>query len=468
MKIINNLITALLILFSVLFLASCSAKNKEADLDKAQELRQKIIACRSFMNAESEKISPKDATRKREEAQKDARELKKLAEKSTDRAVMDTARGVDEDIVKIKEIEELVICRQKLKDKISGMTLATYRSGRDLMISAVFKAFQIAVIAAVEFPVDKADADKQERVAKSINQAADAGRTITEFLTGNTYADDKEGREKLSADLGALSSKPLPELNLILSLVYLTSGQNDLALFEIENCNPSSFRDTKYLSGKDKLMFFHIIRGWILHSNGWEPLSAIEMTRLETMMADENEMTQVPDIAKRNQTLSFWHLFLAYHYGYEKHDYVKMDQHIAWIIRLNPDSELVSYLTGQKRTAGDVYENVDKSLEKDYAGTEDEAVIKLFAERVRAVRDSAKLEAPPRVATSPRFMLSLAMTITKKYAVKTANSEFMHRLLISVRDFWKVKKTDEKQIDIPPESVKAETPESDVQEIKEP
>jgi len=174
-------------------------------------------------------------------------------------------------------------------------------------------------------------------------------------------------------------------------------------------------------------------------------------------MAEENEMTPASDPAKRNQTLSLWHLFLAYQYGYEKNDYIKMDQHLAWLIRINPDSDLVVYLTGEKHAADGTWEKVDKSLEKDYAGTEDETTIKVLAGRIRAVRDSEKLEPPPRVITDRKFILRLAVTLANKYAVKAANSDFIRRLCVSIRDFWTTKKPEEK----PEEPAKPDKQETD-------
>ncbi len=427
---------------SLCLLISCSGKKEGADTERAQSLRRTIGEHRASLESESATVSSKAATEKCKTALRAAAELRKLASKSKEPSVKDALKGMSDDLLAMSDVEQLAICRQKLKDTMSSFSHSGYQSGRDMMLKAIFTAFKLAVIAAPEFPAGNDDKDAA-RLSKSVNDAAEIARNTAEFLTRNKYSDDKDGRAKLVADLDAIAAKPPAEFNLLLSLAYLMSGSNDLALYEIESCNTATFQDTDYLSSKDKVLLYHIDRALVLHSMGWTPLADTEFAGLEKIMSDETETTPAADIQARNQTLSIWHLFLAYHFGYDKSDYIKMDQNLAWLIRLNPDSEIVVFLTGQKRGADGTLGNVEKSLEKKYAGTEDEQIIKVLAERIRAVRDSTKTEPPPRVITSPGFLLRLSYTLAKNFADRSPKIQELHRLLSSARNFWKVKKADE-------------------------
>jgi hypothetical protein len=440
-------------ILSLLLLASCSARKDNSDIDKARELRGTVTNCRMEMTAESGKISLKDATDKKNKALKVALELRRLVGKSNQVELKETLNGLDDDLNAINDIEHIAVCRQKLNSKITGFTLSTYQSGRRAVIVTVFKVLKVAALVAAEMPVAK-DAAGKETFAKSVNDVADAGRMIAEFLSGNTYSDDNQGRARLAEDLDSMAVKPPPEINLVLSLAYLVSCQKDLALYEIETCDAESFRDTNYFGMKDKQMAYHILRGWILHSFGWEPLVAGEFEAMEKMMADESEQSPAANIARRNQTLSLWHLFLAGHYGYEEWDLRKVDQHLSWLIRLNPDSEPVAYLTGQKHAVDGHWEEVGSSMENAYAGTEDEPIIKLLAGRIRAIRDSSKTEPPPNLVTDPKFLFQISFTLVKTIANNAHLSERMHKLLASARDCWKTKK--------PVEPIKTE----DLQEIE--
>ncbi|HCE46096.1 MAG TPA: hypothetical protein DET40_21335 [Lentisphaeria bacterium] len=445
-------------ILSLLLLSSCSARKDLPDIEKARELRQTVGSCRAEMTAESGRISLKDAADRKNRSLKAALELRRLAGKSNQAELKECLKGLDEDLDAINDVEHLAVCRQKLGDKLNGFTLSTYRSGREMVISTAFKTLKVAALAAAMMPVDRKTPDK-ETFSKSVNDIADVGRILAEFLTKNTYADDRQGREELAADLDSIAANPPPEFSLLLSLIYLVSCQKDLALYEIENCNAESFQETNYLGIKDKQMAYHIIRGWILHSFGWEPLASGEFAVLEKMMANENEMTPSTDIPRRNQTLSFWHLFLAFHYGYEEKDLMKMDQHLSWLIRLNPDSELVVYLTGQKLGADGTCVEVDSSIEKAYACTVDEPIIKLFAERIRSIRDSARTAPPPSMMTEPKFLIQLSFTLAKTIVSNSHLSGKIHKMLVSARDCWKSKKPVEKQADEPART-------EDVQELK--
>jgi len=424
------------------FLVSCS-KAAGDDMEKAGVLRQEVLDCRMEMTSSSDKISYDDARRMKDQALKAAAGLKKLAKNSGDRAVAETLKGLDADLLAITDVEELALCRRKLAERLDALTLSSYINSRGMMISALMKVLKVGVLAAAELP-ENIPSGREDAFSDAVNHVALCGRTIAEFLTKSKYSNDKDGRDRIAADLDAIAAKPPPELNLFLSLVYLVSCQDDLALFEIEHCNPSAFQDTNYLSITDKLMFYHMIRGWVLNANGWGPLSTAEFAALEKMMAVENESAPASDPAARSRTLSFWHLYLAYHYCYEEFDMVKMDQNLSWLIRLNPDSEFVVFVTGQKKADDGSFISSENSMERDFAGTEDEAVVKVFAARVRAIRDSAKVEPPPRIATSPGFLFRLSLTIAVKYAKKIAEYGPFHRLSVSIRDFLKLKKADGK------------------------
>jgi hypothetical protein len=50
------------------------------------------------------------------------------------------------------------------------------------------------------------------------------------------------------------------------------------------------------------------------------------------------------------QMVALFHAFMAYHYGAEKRDLVKMDAEIARCIKAWPDNPVVVFLTGRTLT----------------------------------------------------------------------------------------------------------------------
>jgi len=258
---------------------------------------------------------------------------------------------------------------ERLRKKVSGWKARSYRPARQAAVNAMFAS--LAAAARQMGNADSADADPKLRAG------ADFAAQLVALLTGrDRRAGGSTDWEGIAADLDALAKEPTPKLAMLAALAYLLTGQEALALYEIESVEAGSGR---LYESPDVVIGLRTLRGVILSSNDF-PKLAVEELESAADGADAESKLLGPEL------LGSVHLLLAarqMHSG----DLKGADENISRSLRVWPNNEVAVFLTGERLAADGKSAEAAESLEKLAAGTKGEALAAKIAARARAIRD---------------------------------------------------------------------------------
>ena len=270
---------------------------------------------------------------------------------------------------------------ERLRNKLSGWKARSYRPARKAAVKAMFTS--LAAAARQMGKADSANADPKLR------EAADLAAELATLLTGRERsADGSTDWDGVASDLDALAKNPSPKLAMMAALASLLTGQETLALYEIESVEAGS---GKLYETPEAVIGLRTLRGVILSSNDFPKLAVEELESAAEGAGAESELIG-PEL------LGSVHLLLAARH-IRSGNLKQADGNIARSLRVWPNNEVAVFLTGERLAADGKTEEAAASLEKLAAGTKSEALAARIAARARAIRsgESGSLIGDPKL-----------------------------------------------------------------------
>jgi hypothetical protein len=257
---------------------------------------------------------------------------------------------------------------EKLVQKaVSGWKARAYRPARNGAIFVVFEGLAKAA--------DQAGKHDLAALHPKVQEAAELAAKVSEDLGRPPLANGQPDWAGISADMSKQARNPSPPVNLMLALVLILSGDDTLALVELQAM------DAQQLNARDR-QALGLLRSSAYRLHGCRQLAErdIEMLFPEGEKAD-------PD--KNGVTLqACLHLCVGVA-ALKARDYEAVDMEIARATRAWPNNPVVVFLTGEKQAASGDYEKAAESLESALPELKekDPELFALITQRVREVRD---------------------------------------------------------------------------------
>jgi hypothetical protein len=339
----------------------CQSKQAVDLPDSVAELRDVAAKCRDEAKearAAKEYDKAASAAKRAEAAVEKAATLLKKDATEADRAANTHAAAAAREA---RHFAKLADEDQRLANMLNSWKGTAYRSGRGLAFTGACSGLaQAADQAAVTDPKDL-----PESVRESAKTAAELARQHTGRKPLENGQPDWPG---VAADLRRFGAKPPPEMDMMLSIIFLLSKKNDFALYEIERVEPSTITSERKLP-------YHILRGFVYSFNGLPLLAREEINKAGKI-----------DPFWGPETIAGVHLLLAYLHLDAK-EYEDADREIVRAMRAWPNNPVAVYLTGERQAATGEYEKAAASFEDAARGTDAEWMAKRLGQRARDVRD---------------------------------------------------------------------------------
>lgn len=405
-------------------LTLCSCGRNSADVRKAAALREAVAACRAAVEQADSAARAADIC---QEAEAAASELTALAEASRNKAVADAARTAQDDLAAIRRAYGNAACKVLLDREMGGLTVGAYVARRGSLVSAEFKALEIAARSAAS-----RSAPKAARRKTMTDMESRALHLACAMADSPPLSDGAPDWARVADDIAALARNQPPELNLLLALGHSLDGDFDLALAELSLCREYSFRDKAGLTAADWSAAYHLLRAIALHAHGWQPLADDEFARTERMLGDTTLAAELPP--QRTRCMTACRLALACHAGLEKKDLPGMDRHLAWIVSARPDSGIVAYLAGRPGREPDGSKSEGHCLESDMRTPNHKAAARIIANRLRAAIEGRPASALEQASLDPFLLPEVLAALFVAEAADPESARAVRELIAFARD----------------------------------
>ena len=214
------------VLTVVLVAAGCS-KPKPQLPDSIAGCKQAAVTARDQAQAARSQRDPEAAEAAAERAgllAAEANRLLDLAAAPDEQGKADAAEtGVCAQ--EAKRLAGLTAEDQRLDQAVTGWKAKGYRGARRAALAATFKSLSLAA----------GQMQKDPASSQAVRESAELAAEMTELLADGPVATGTPDWAAVAKDLDAMSAQPPPQMALFLALSYLLTGQNRLALYEIES-----------------------------------------------------------------------------------------------------------------------------------------------------------------------------------------------------------------------------------------
>ena len=397
--------------------------DSRTDEEKIKDITETIKHSHTFLSGSIDTISAKDATTERKKAENAMQEYNELKKNSKDPVIINRSQELQKQLYQICKIEQKIVCQHKYKKLLQSYKVKGYLLGRQAIYKYTLKSLAYAArkTADTTVPAAQKTADTTVPAPQNENFAIllCAAKEMVELVVDiPQLPHGKTDWIKVSEKLDDISQTPPPELNLVLAGSHLISGGDKLVLAELSLCDTEKFTETKKFSKFDKVLCYHIIKIMAFHKLSWYPLTEQEFEIIQKMSNESgNESESQNEQVSLNDLKTGWHLYQAYHFLCQKRDFAEADQHISWLIRLNPNSKAITFITGEKKGENGQIEKTPESLVNHLKDENEKRIVEIIANRIRAIRDSKPIEPPPKITADPIFVIKII------YAWATAKSD---------------------------------------------
>ena len=357
------------------------------------------------------------AYRGAEKAQEAADTLKELAESA--RPERDEARrflGEAQAAARAaRDCAELADERNQCGKRLARLKIKAYRRARDAILSTLLP--QVAQAA------DKAARQGTNTLSVLELTLAEQAWNLSNLLTDRPPLEDgTRDWSGAAADLWSWSTNPPPEFNAFIGLGFHLAGFTDFALAEMESANAAQLTTT------NGLLACHGGKALVYVSQGWDHMAAREMESLAALAPATNSPFN------GQQIVAVFHGCSAYE-SLKKRDLVRADAELARAFQAWPDNPVAVFLTGERLAASGEWVKAADSLEAQAAGTDDEEIARLLAQRARDLRDGKGNT--KALLVDDGFLLKIAVHSLMRTAKSSAAAEKLEQLVDEAAAFAK-------------------------------
>ena len=305
------------------------------------------------------------------------------------------------------------------KEKLGSLKIRAYQKTRSAMLNTVLPQLSRDAEKAGERGVNQLSTVEQ--------QLAENARKLVE-LAGTQSADASGPPDwpGIASDLRGWTTNQPIEFRAFMGAAFVMLNQSDFALAEFESVDVAHLRST------NSLRIYHGGRALLYAMQGWNHLAAVEAEAFTNTV----EFAEAPVTGR--QLVACLHGLLAIEAA-DQRDFVKMDAEIAQSFRVWPDNPVAVFLTGERLAANGEWEKAAGSLETLAAGTEDEWLVRRFAQRAREFRDGKG--STKALVFDSRFLFQMGAHMTVKAAksstVGQRSAEFLDEASVFGKDLLK-------------------------------
>lgn len=254
----------------------------------------------------------------------------------------------------------------QLRETLDGWQVKAYKETRRMVLQQSLAALTLAT--------EKAGTN-WNNLGPVQKNLADCGWKLSQLLgKRKPLPDGGPDWAGAASDLRSWSQQAPALMPMFLALVYQVSGFDSLALYEIESMQPASFPSTS------NQMFWHAERAFIYDQQGLRRLALREFDRALSLQANASDSSDGPWLLA---AILSYRCFIAL----QEKDLKTADEELSKVLAAIPDNPVTVFLTGERLMADGQWEKAADSLEKRAAGTANEKLAALLAQRAREIRD---------------------------------------------------------------------------------
>lgn len=390
-------------------LVGCSKPPEPAKT--VAELRAIAIDARDEAQESNDPEQAARAARKAEEAATKAAQMIEAAAEASE-ADKKASEEAAEAARQAEWFADLVREEKDLADIASGWKARAYRGTRKVALAAVFRGLALAA--------EQAGKSDLASLPQGVQDSAKlAAQLAPEYAGRKDLPDGQPDWAGIASDLTSFSSQPPPGIALLTALASVLSGQNRVALYEIELVDRDSLRT------REQNAQYHVLRAVILAQNDLRHLAVRELETSDLLRAEGGAQCGP-------QMLAGVHLLLAYFYLNDGR-YREADLQIVRAMQAWPDNPVAIYLTGERLAATGEYEKAADSLEHACRGTKHEWLAKRIAERARDLRDRKEKAEP--LLTEFGFVREVAVQYVWEAANESEAAARVRKGIATAREF---------------------------------